>query len=195
MTEVIRYPQHATFPRLAPWAEERLQKYMRAAGISSLLITSGRRQPGDQARIRFDLCERHGLDYARKLYGRAGNRVLDWYTAANPTLSLPPMTAAVIANGPTNVSRHCAPASESETFDVDPESVADQTAFLAALSYGQKVGEVDELIWPPKDPAIHVELITGAPDHPIVVGPTMSTVSKVVGPALFLFFVGWAVTR
>lgn len=186
MTESIRYGSNA--PRIAGWAEERLKKYMRAAGVSSVVITSSRRAPADQARIMYNNCISHGLSSQRRLYGAAGNRVLDMFNPDAPKdLVINLMAGAVITNGPTNVSRHCTAPGGSEVFDVGPSSVNDgkYEVFLQGLKQGQDLGEIDELIWPPDDPAIHIEFLPNVPDHPIRIVP-LGPPGGVIVPLLVL---------
>lgn len=194
MTEIVRYAAGVT--HIAGWAETRLKKYMRAAGVTTCLITSTRRTPYDQARIMCKLIDDNGVDYAKRLYGSVGDQVISQYNTALPKLSptnIAAMQTMIVAVGPERVSNHCS--TSKEVFDIAPSSVIDSQhdMLLAAFERGQDLGEVAELEYPPKDPAFHVEFVPG-PEHEIVVLPRQSTSSKVITLGIMLA-IGWAITR
>lgn len=174
MSEVIRYGANA--PKVPAWAEARLRKYMRAAGVTSVLVTSTFRSPQDQARIMLKAIQDYGMPYNRNLYGSIGDKVLDGYNSALPDgVNITTMAAIILSLGPKNVSRHCS--TDTVVLDVAPSSIPGEkrAGFLDGLQYGKSVGEIRELIWPPKDVAFHIEFIPGVPDHPIIVRPGMNT--------------------
>lgn len=147
--------------RVSPNAVRVLEGILRAAGLSSATITSGRRTPADQARIMYELIERHGVPYALELYGPSGDEVIRQYEAgkaakrsATDVQAL--MQACIEQLGCTRVSNHCS--DTKDVIDVAPSSIADAAAFRRALDAALRAGTISKLIPPPKDPAFHIEI-------------------------------------
>lgn len=144
-------------PLPAPAAKV-LEEILVAAGLATAQVTSGTRTPAEQARVMYENCEAHGVAHGLKLYGAAGDQVVQVF-AANRTRPRDVVIALMLAKirdvGPTNVSMHI-----SEThyvFDVAPSSIpiASQPDFVRAIHAHPAVSR---LIAPPVDPAYHLEI-------------------------------------
>ncbi len=137
-----------------------LEELLADAGLESGTITSGRRTTADQARIMYDLIRREGVVYARNLYGSSGDKVIDVYVETSQRLSPDEVKAAmqrkIVEVGPTNVSHHTS--DEFDVIDVAPSSIANQPAFEAALHAALEDKRIDKVIFPPGDPAYHIEV-------------------------------------
>jgi hypothetical protein len=141
-----------------------LQEILTAANLSRATITSVTRTPADQARVMYENCVSHGAQFNRKLYAAPGGKVVDVYDAnkeksRDSVISL--MLAKILAVGPSNVSKHCS--TTLYVFDVDPGSIpaAKQPAFLAAVQAHKAVSKV---LFPPTDPAYHIEIPKDSPN-------------------------------
>jgi len=135
-----------------------LKTILSSAGISSALITSGKRTSADQARIMYDNIVAHGAASQKALYGSAGDQVIDVYIAQNQagasaTQIRSAMQQKIDQIGCLNVSRHC---STRDVIDVAPSSIPDnkEDAFRAAI---RNSNAVSHYIFPPADPAFHIE--------------------------------------
>ena len=138
---------------------ETLKDICRTAGITSASITSGRRTSTDQARIMYDNLETYGAAHQHALYGSGGDAVIDVYEtekAASKTETeiRAAMEAKITELGPSTVSKHCS--DTHDVIDVDPNSVSNDTAFIAALATHQANGDITSYILPPADPAYHI---------------------------------------
>lgn len=134
-----------------------LKDILADAGLTRATITSGRRTPADQARIMYDNIVRLGVANQKSLYGPAGDQVIEVYEqqrAAGASVSQirNAMQAKIEQLGCGNVSNHC---SQSDVFDVAPSSISDGAAFRRAI---QESSAVRHYIFPPTDPAYHIEL-------------------------------------
>ena len=139
-----------------------LKDILRAAGLTRATITSGRRTTNDQARIMYDLIERHGVSYAKTLYGTNGDKVIDVYdtlkrAGRSASAIKQAMASKITELGCHNVSHHCS--DTHDVIDVAPSSIADAAAFRPALDAALKHGLIDKYIPPPIDPAFHIEII------------------------------------
>jgi CRISPR/Cas system CSM-associated protein Csm2 small subunit len=138
-----------------------LKDILRDAGLTRAMITSGRRTSTDQARIMYDLIERNSVSYAKNLYGRYGDAVIDVYDAQkragkSATEIKQAMENKIKEIGCQKVSHHCSDA--YDVFDVGPSSISDHSAFQRALQAAQSRGIIDKYITPPQDPAFHTEI-------------------------------------
>jgi hypothetical protein len=139
-----------------------LKAILRAAGLSSATITSGRRDASEQARVMYNLIEANGVAYAKDLYGSNGDKVIDVYASRKAARNSADeiksaMRSKIIELGPSNVSLH---ASEShDVFDVAPSSIANSDAFRRALDSSLAAGAISRYIPPPGDPAFHIEIL------------------------------------
>lgn len=152
--------------RISDNAVRVLKDILRAAGLTRATVTSGRRTPYDQARIMYELIERHGVSYAKQLYGSSGDQVIDVYAAAkaagkSATDIKGAMEAKVNQLGCHNVSHHCS--DSFDVFDVAPSTISNSTAFRHALDAAVASGAIKMYLSPPEDPAFHIEIAL-APD-------------------------------
>jgi len=130
------------------------------AGLTRVLISSTARTPADQARAMYDNLVAYGVAHQKRLYGAAGDQVIDVYVASkaagrSPTQIQQDMVEKIIAIGPTRVSRHASDPRVLNVFDVAPSSVSDKAAFEAAIAAEQRVSRY---FFPPDDPGYHLEI-------------------------------------
>ena len=152
--------------RISDNAVRVLKDVLRAAGLTRATVTSGRRTPYDQARIMYELIERHGVGYAKNLYGRSGDQVIDVYAAAKAAgqsaIAIKgTMEAKVNQLGCHNVSHHCS--DRFDVFDVAPSTISNEAAFRRALDAAVSNGAIQSVLSPPEDPAFHIEIALTAP--------------------------------
>lgn len=134
-----------------------LKDILRTANLTSATITSGRRTSDDQTRVMYDNLQTSGVANQKALYGPNGDAVIDVYAAqkkagAGETAVKAAMKQKIEQLGCSNVSNHC---SLSDVFDVAPSSISNGNAFRTAV---QSSSAVKRYIFPPTDPAYHIEL-------------------------------------
>lgn len=134
-----------------------LKNILNTAGLSSATITSGRRTSNDQARIMYGNLQADGVAKQKALYGSNGDAVIDVYavqkqSGANEATIKAAMQQKIEQLGCSNVSNHC---STNDVFDVAPSSISNDSAFRTAV---QNSSSVKKYIFPPTDPAYHIEL-------------------------------------
>jgi hypothetical protein len=134
-----------------------LKDILGKAGLTSATITSGRRTSDDQTRVMYDNLQTSGVASQKALYGPSGDAVIDVYFAqkqagAGETMIKAAMKQKIDQLGCSNVSNHC---STSDVFDVAPSSISNDSAFRTAV---QNSAAVKKYIFPPTDPAYHIEL-------------------------------------
>jgi hypothetical protein len=140
-------------------AVNKLKDILASAGLTQATISSGRRSPTRQAQAMYDLIVNHGVGYAKDLYGRNGDQVIDVYCEHSDADEskqniIREMTNKINALGPANVSKHCS--RTHDTFDVLPSSIDDKYAFEQALREAANNGTISSYICPPKDPTFHI---------------------------------------
>lgn len=140
-------------------AVNKLKAILASAGLTQATISSGRRPPAKQAQVMYDLIVKRGVGYAKDLYGRYGDQVIDVYCQHSDADKskqsiISEMTNKINALGPSNVSKHCS--RTHDTFDVPPSSIADKNAFALALHEATDNGAISNYICPPKDPVFHI---------------------------------------
>ena len=157
---------------------------MRAAGLSKATITSTARSAADQARAMYQNLVGHGVAKQKELYGSAGDKVIDVFVALRDEGKSAQeikdgMRDAILAIGPSKVSRHCGDPKLLNVFDVGPNSLGDDEAKEAfnAAAAAEVGGRVAKYIPFPKDPGNHFEVkpSAGAPNAqapPPKVAPT-----------------------
>ena len=138
-----------------------LEGILRSAGLTRATVTSGRRTSSEQARIMYDLIERHGVSYAKNLYGSNGDKVIDEYVAGkaagkSSTAIKLAMETKIKQLGCQNVSHHCS--DRYDVFDVAPSSISDDAGFRRALDAAVRSGAIEMYLAPPDDPAFHIEI-------------------------------------
>lgn len=140
-------------------AISKLKTILKNACLSSATITSGYRDPENQARVMYDNLEQRGVTAEKVLYGTNGDKVIDVYSeqkAAGKTATQikSAMEAKIWELGPGNVSDHSDQA--HNTFDVDPNSISDEAKFKTAIMNAKSTGLIIDYKWPPKDEAFHI---------------------------------------
>lgn len=145
---------------MTPYSRKVLEDILRAAEIESVAISSTARDPENQARVMYDNLERYGVEHQKKLYARAGQRIIDQYVssvaAGKPPGEVKTDMARLIREiGPTNVSRHASDPKALCVFDVAPSSVKNHRAFEMAVKADSRVAL---FLTPPQDPGYHLEI-------------------------------------
>ncbi len=136
-----------------------LKNILKTAGLSKATITSGRRTSDDQTRVMYNNLQTYGVAHQQELYGPNGDAVIDVYVAAKKLAGASAVTIKAAMKqkieqlGCSNVSNHC---SMSDVFDVAPSSISNDNAFRTAVLQNSSV--VKKYIFPPNDPAYHIEL-------------------------------------
>jgi hypothetical protein len=140
-----------------------LKEILNAAGVARATVTSVSRTPADQARVMYDNCLSRGVEFNKRMYAAAGDKVVDVFAAnqskpRDTVIAL--MLKTILEVGPEKVSKHIS--DTHYTFDVAPNSMPSnkQTAFLAAVRAHKAVSDV---IPPPVDPAYHIEIPKNSP--------------------------------
>jgi hypothetical protein len=139
---------------------------LRAAGASVGSITSTTRSPEDQARAMFYNTLKTGPAEQFKTYGAAGDAVIQVYVdetagmtpaqiTANAAAIQEAMVAEINAQGPENVSHHCADPALRSVVDVAYSSftTANRTIFRNAVT-----PRLTKIIDEPKNSCLHLEL-------------------------------------
>jgi hypothetical protein len=114
---------------LPPNIERKVIDTLSSVGIPSISISSTFRTPAQQASAMYTNIVNKGIDSQRKLYGPAGNKVIDAYTLKKnygygQTDILKAMVKAINTVGPSNVSAHCvADPTQQVAFDILPGSI------------------------------------------------------------------------
>ena len=138
-----------------------LADVLKAAGLSSALVSSTSRTPADQARIMYNNLEKYGVAAQKDLYADPGDKVIDTYVrskAAGNTadrIKLD-METKIRDLGPTNVSKHTADPRVLNVVDIAPSSVKDRRAFELAVKADSRVKKF--LTPANSDPAYHLEI-------------------------------------
>lgn len=141
-----------------------LQDILSDAGLQGCKVTSTLRTPQEQAEVMYRNLARLGVASQKKLYGRAGDQVIEAYErcvarGATRAETVQAMLATINELGASNVSRHCCDPAESNVIDVAPSSIADHAAFLRALQGARDSGRVSKFFSPGDgDPAFHIEI-------------------------------------
>lgn len=148
---------------------EILKDVLRAAGLKSATITSTARTPTDQARAMYQNLvgkgKGQGVAAQKKLYGPAGDKVVDVYVDLKAKKKTADEIKAGMRDkieeiGPSKVSRHCGDPTKLNVFDVGPNSIGDakaQKAFKKAAN-AEVGGRVSTFIPYPQDPGHHFEI-------------------------------------
>jgi len=144
---------------------------------SSATITSGYRDPSNQARVMFNNIKSKGVASQKRLYKSAGDKVIDVYsnaTLANKRFNqankilgfklLPNisennikllMTNKIYEIGPGNVSKHSSNPNIYNVLDIRPKSIKNRSDFEKSIKSDSRFNKI---ITPPKDPAYHLEI-------------------------------------
>jgi len=124
---VIKYsPGIAPLP---PNKEQILKDTLASVGIESLTLSSTFRTPAQQAQAMYNNAQTLGIASQRKLYGPAGNKVLDTYQLKKsynygPADTIAAMAITILSIGPSNVSAHCTSDPQKLlAFDIPPAQI------------------------------------------------------------------------
>jgi hypothetical protein len=145
---------------VTPFSMEVVKDILRAAGLTSALVSSTARKPNQQARVMYDNLEAHGVAAQKQLYAAAGDAVIDVYANSKAAGKSPDqikkdMETKIIELGPTRVSHHAADPSVLNVFDVAPSSINNKHAFETAV---KNENRVSKFLIPPNDPGYHLEI-------------------------------------
>ncbi len=148
---------------ITPSAVNVLKRVLMSQCLTNATITSGKRNPFNQARVMYENIIGTSVDAQRALYGLPGNKVIDVYVAhfnnhETRDQIIPAMEQRIkdVDVGPCHVSNHCAEV--YDTMDVTPLSISNTNAFVRALRDSKASGLIHDYILPPKDPAFHIEI-------------------------------------
>jgi hypothetical protein len=160
MPVTISFGPNAKREFVSAQARKVIEDILRAAGLTSCLISSTGRTPAEQARIMFGNIETHGVDKQKALYAAAGDSVIDIYSQAKKAGKTPSqiqaaMEAKIISVGPAKVSRHCADPKKLVVVDIAPSSITSKALFEKAVRADKRV---KKFLLPPLDPAYHLEI-------------------------------------
>ncbi|MGC4064848.1 MAG: transglycosylase SLT domain-containing protein [Polyangiaceae bacterium] len=156
----IRFAENASEEDVTPYSRGVLESIARAAGISSCLVSSTSRDPYNQARVMYDNLEKYGVDHQKKLYGPAGDKVIDVYAAekgrgGDRSTIIAAMRDRIRDIGPSNVSRHASDPRKLCVLDIAPSSIKNKESFREAVMQEKRVAKFLE---PPGDPGYHLEI-------------------------------------
>jgi len=159
---IIKFGTNAKSTHVSDHSREVLKAIMTSADVYSVTISSTARDAYDQARVMYDNCVSQGVAAQKKLYARAGDKVIDVYAAAvadgkDKAATIALMKAKILQIGPTKVSRHATDTSVLNVFDVAPSSIpsAKRKAWEDAIKAS---ADVSHYIFPPTDPGYHFEI-------------------------------------
>jgi D-alanyl-D-alanine carboxypeptidase len=168
-TATITFGPHAHADKIAASSLDVLRDVLAAAGLGHAMISSTARTAADQARAMYqNLAGRgrgKGVAAQHRLYGPAGDQVIDVYAALRAEGRKAgeiqaAMRDKILEIGPSKVSRHCGDPAMLNVFDVAPSSIGSdeqQAAFVAAAQ--AEVGKrVSRFIPFPGDPGHHFEI-------------------------------------
>ena len=167
-----------------------LRDVVRAAGLSKATITSTARSATDQARAMYQNLVGQGVAKQKTLYGPAGDKVIDVFVALRDEGKSAQeikdgMRDAILAIGPSRVSRHCGDPLLLNVFDVGPNSLGDDEAKEAfnAAAAAEVGGRVSKYIPYPKDPGNHFEIKPSGGPAPASAGGTPNAQAPAPKPA------------
>jgi hypothetical protein len=157
----VAFGPEANAAALTPYSRAVQVDILRNAGLTAATVSSTSRTPADQARVMFENLERHGVDNQKRLYGAAGDKVIDVYVTGRGAGKTSEaiqveMERRIMQLGPTSVSRHTADPRVLNVFDVAPSSIRDRSAFERAARNDSRVAKF--LSPADMDPAYHLEI-------------------------------------
>ena len=156
----IEFGPNTNPPDVTPFSMKVLEDILRAAELVRAVISSTSRSPGQQARVMYSNIVAKGVAAQKKLYGPAGDQIIDVYVASKAAHKTPDqikadMEAKIVEIGPTNVSHHASDPNVLNVFDVAPSSIANRAAFEQAVRGDARV---KKFLVPPNDPGYHLEI-------------------------------------
>ncbi len=150
---------------------------MMATNNYTATITSGYRDPKNQARVMFYNIKMKGVASQKKLYGKFGDMVINKYVSAikyNNTASkvnsllnfnlLPKlsndnvkhlMTNTIYQVGPSKVSKHSSDPTKYNVIDLSPRSIQNISSLISNFKNDLRIRKV---IVPRYDPGLHIEI-------------------------------------
>ena len=158
---VVNFGANANQGAVWPDMIDIIKDGLRAAGVTSATITSTARTPADQARAMFNNCLNHGAASQLALYAAPGRAVVQVYINMTANMTRAQIVAAagairaameaeINAQGPSNVSHHCADPAVRCVVDV---AYGPGQLFVNAVS-----GRVSRFIDEPNNGCYHMEL-------------------------------------
>jgi len=163
----ISYGANANAGAVSAAMTDIIKDGLRAAGASVGTVTSTVRTPADQARAMFQNLVRTGAAEQFRLYGAAGDAVVQVYVdetagmtpaqiTANAAAIQAAMVAEINAQGPENVSNHCGDPAVRSVVDLSYNSfnANNRGLFRTAVT-----GRVTRIIDEPRNNCFHLELV------------------------------------
>ena len=156
----IEFGPNTNPPDVTAFSMKVLEDILRAAGLKRAVVSSTSRSPGQQARVMYNNIVATGVAAQKRLYGAAGDQIIDVYVASKAARKTPDqikadMEAKIVEIGPTAVSHHASDPKILNVFDVAPSSVANRAAFEQAVRADARV---KKFLVPPNDPGYHLEI-------------------------------------
>jgi hypothetical protein len=156
----VKFGPNAKAEDVTPFSLEVLKDILRAAGLTSAMVSSTARKPSEQARVMYNNIVSQGVARQKQLYAAPGRSVIDVYVKSKAAGKTPDqikadMEAKIIAVGPSKISHHAADPKILNVFDVAPSSITNKKAFEKAVTSDKRVAK---FLLPPKDPGYHLEI-------------------------------------
>jgi RHS repeat-associated protein len=149
-TENILFSNANMHKTVSEYTLKILSEILHESNNESALITSTIRTPEDQVRIMFNNIKTYGVEHQKRLYSYNGDKVIEQY----PNKDL--MLEKINEIGSQNISRFCGDFNKINVIDISPGSIKNKTEFIQQI---KRNPNIDKFIYPPKDPAIHIEII------------------------------------
>ncbi|WEK35402.1 MAG: DUF6443 domain-containing protein [Candidatus Pseudobacter hemicellulosilyticus] len=154
----IQFGANANRAVVSQYSIDQLAAIMRASGNPNVTITSTLRTPEGQARAMYDNIASRGVAYNLRLYGPAGDQVVN--VAARGQRAglgrdaiISAMAQEIRRIGPGRVSRHTGDPNVINVLDISPRTIVNRQAFAREIrARGIRFFE------PPRDPAFHLEI-------------------------------------
>lgn len=164
MQPSIKFTPTAVATDVSELSRALLRKLLDRSHCPACTITSTTRTPARQALAMYNNILKYGEDGQLKLYGPAGDQVIEEYhrqklAGAGEKKILAAMEATILLIGPSKVSLHCADPKSLNVIDIAPTSIQSTGAFFDALTQAKNDGSVSRFFSPGShDPAFHVEI-------------------------------------
>lgn len=150
----INYSSSANKSTVSDYTTSVLVDVMNTTGESSVQVNSTARSIEEQVSLMSDMVESRGISAQKKMYGSAGDKVLDKYPDEKAMLE----TAKAI--GPNKISKHCADLNQMNVVDVSPVNggIKNAKSFSSNAQANPSVTTVLSPWTTTFDPAIHIEI-------------------------------------
>ena len=180
-------------PLPAPY-EKAIKDTLNNIGLNALTISSTIRTPKQQAQAMYNNLVSLGTDSQRKLYGQAGNKIIDVYVlkkaygyGLQDTLNA--MESEIIKIGAPNVSAHCtSDPLKYVAFDVPPQQIPPEKKSLFENAMSKITSKI---LIPGKttgEPVYHLEIKKGILDALATAAKNPAALLIIAGLSFFLIY-------